>query len=195
MRTSVITIVSGLLLASIVVPAPSVLAQEGTKDPAVASSARTLTAASSSIYEGLQKLLVASAQKMPEKRYDFKPVEGVRSFGRILGHVADSQYLFCSRVLGEENPAPRVEENATSKTELIEALESAFSYCERAYAALDDVSATEMVTFMGGKPKLTVLTTNQVHTIEHYGNLVTYMRMNEIVPPTSDPEFMKQFSR
>jgi hypothetical protein len=36
---------------------------------------------------------------------------------------------------------------------------------------------------------------NGMHSTEHYGNLVTYMRMKNIVPPTSDPEFMKQLRK
>jgi uncharacterized damage-inducible protein DinB len=196
MRIKMMSIVSVMLLAVIFVPAAYVSAEEGSQDPKAASHARTLTAASGDMYEVVQKILLASAQRMPEERYGFKPADGVRSFGQILGRVADSQYYFCSSVLEEVNPAPRVEKNKTSKAELIEALENAFSYCTRAHAILSDASATEMVNFMGGdKPKLHVLTINQVHTIEHYGNLVTYMRMNEIVPPTSDSEFMKQLGR
>ena len=78
----------------------------------------------------------------------------------------------------------------------IAALSEAFAYCDRAYETLTDESAVEMVKFMGGdNPKLGVLNTNQVHTIEHYGNLVTYMRIKGLVPPTSDPEFMKELMK
>ena len=54
--------------------------------------------------------MLSSAEKMPEENYSFRPTDSVRSFGQMLGHVADAQYLFCSVVLGEKNPAPKVEQ-------------------------------------------------------------------------------------
>jgi len=104
--------------------------------------------------------------------------------------VADSQYMFCSAVLGEKSPAPKVEQTKTSKADLIAAIKEACAYCDKAYDSLTDASATGMVKF-GGRdmPKLGVLTVNIIHSMEHYGNLVTYMRMKGIVPPTSEPGF------
>jgi uncharacterized damage-inducible protein DinB len=130
---------------------------------------------------------------MPEENYSFKPTDSVRTFGQVLGHVADSQYAFCSRVLGEKNPTPKIEESKTSKADLIAALKGAFAYCDKAYEGMTDESASQMVKVMGDDtPKLGALTINNVHTVEHYGNLVTYMRMKNVVPPTSDPEFSPQ---
>src|SRR5579863_4757439 len=60
-----------------------------------------------------------AARKMPEQEYAFQPDPAVRSFGQIVGHVADSNYLFCSIVLGEKNPSPSVEKTTTTKTALI----------------------------------------------------------------------------
>jgi uncharacterized damage-inducible protein DinB len=140
-----------------------------------------------SIYTGAKGILLRSAEKMPEENYGFKPTEAVRSFGQIVGHVADAQYLFCSIVLGEKNPAPGIERSKTSKADLIAALKDAFAYCDKAYNGLTDASAVETVQLFGGDtPKLGVLTVNELHTIEHYGNLITYMRMKNIVPPTSE---------
>ena len=130
---------------------------------------------------------------MPEENYNFKPTDAVRSFGQIVGHVADAQYIFCSIVLGEKNPAPKIEQTKTSKADLIAALKDAFANCDKAYNGMTDASATQMVTLFGGDtPKLGVLTVNNMHTVEHYGNLVTYMRLKNIVPPTSEPGFMAQ---
>jgi uncharacterized damage-inducible protein DinB len=163
--------------------------------PAAVSSAQEnpLSAWNKHVYGGLKNVLLRSAEKMPEESYGFKPTEAVRSYGQIVGHVADAQYTFCSRVLGEKNPAPEIEKTKTSKADLIAALKDAFTYCDKAYDGMTDASATQMVTFFGGDtPKLGVLNANNIHTVEHYGNLVTYMRMKNIVPPTSEPEFMPQ---
>jgi uncharacterized damage-inducible protein DinB len=138
----------------------------------------------------VKAILLRSAEKMPEENYNFKPTDAVRSFGQIVGHVADSQYTFCSRVLGEKRPGLKIEETKTSKADLTAALKDAFAYCDKAYDGMTDASATEMMKFMGrDTPKLGALTTNSLHTVEHYGNLVTYMRMKNVVPPTSDPDF------
>lgn len=149
-----------------------------------------------SVYDGVTKLIVRSAELMPEEEFDFRPVESVRTFGQIVGHVADSQYFFCSKVLGEKNPAPRVEKTRTSKADLVAALEESFAYCRQAFAGMTDAKAAETEKFQGEEmPKLGLLATNSLHTIEHYGNLVTYMRMKGLVPPTSDPQFMKEMMK
>lgn len=84
-----------------------------------------------------QQMLLASAEKMPEQAYAFKPTDAVRTYGQIVGHLADMQYVFCSVALGEKNPAPRVEQTRTSKADLIAALEEAVAYCDRAYGVHD----------------------------------------------------------
>ncbi|MGA3087931.1 MAG: DinB family protein [Terriglobales bacterium] len=138
-------------------------------------------------YGRVKDILLRSAEKVPEENYNFKPTDAVRSFGQIIGHLADSQYLFCSIELGEENPAPKIEQSKTSKADLIVALKDAFAYCDKAYVGMTDASATQMVKLFGNDaPKLAVLTVNNMHNMEHYGNLVTYMRLKNIVPPSSE---------
>ncbi|MFN7994973.1 MAG: DinB family protein [Bryobacteraceae bacterium] len=146
-----------------------------------------LTTFNKGAYGRLKMILLRSAEKMPEENYAFKPTDSVRSFGQIVGHVADAQYLFCSIELGEKNPAPKIEKTKSSKTDLIASLKDAFAYCDKAYDGMTDASATEMVKLFGNDaPKLGVLTVNNMHNMEHYGNLVTYMRMKNVVPPTSE---------
>ena len=138
-------------------------------------------------YARVKGILLRSAEKMPEENYAFKPIDTVRSYGQIVGHVADAQYLFCSIALGEKNPGLKIEETKTSKADLIAALKDAFAYCDKAYDGMTDASATQMVKLFGNDaPKLGVLTVNNMHNMEHYGNLVTYMRMKNIVPPSSE---------
>ena len=166
------------LLICVLVPAAIALAQEN-----------PLSAYNKHVYTGVKDIILRSAEKMPEENYTFKPTEAVRSYGRILGHVADAQYLFCSIVLGEKNPAPKIEQTKTSKADLIAALKEAFAYCDKAYDGMTHASGTQMVKLFGGDtPKLGVLSVNSMHTVEHYGNLVTYMRLKNIVPPTSEPK-------
>ncbi len=165
------------LLICLLAPAAVVLAQEN-----------PFTTFNKRAYGQTKAWLLRSADKMPEGNYKYKPTDAVRSFGQILGHVADAQYLFCSSVLGEKDPAPKIEETKTSKADLVVALKDAFAYCDKAYDGMTDASATQTVKFFGrDTAKLNVLTGNVMHNAEHYGNLITYLRLNNIVPPSSEP--------
>jgi uncharacterized damage-inducible protein DinB len=181
------------LLICLLAPAAA-LAQKNPPKAAVAPAPdNPLSAWNKVAYGRVKDILLRSAEKVPEENYNFKPTDVVRSFGQIVGHVADAQYLFCSIELGEKNPAPKIEESKTSKADLIAALKDSFAYCDKAYDGMTDASATQMVKLFGNDaPKLAVLTVNNMHNMEHYGNLVTYMRLKNIVPPTSEPAVQPQ---
>ena len=151
------------------------------------SASDPLSAGNKGLYTTIKNNLVKSAEKMPEENYSFKPTPEVRSFGQIVGHVADAQYLFCSAVLGEKNPAPGIEKSKTTKADLVKALNDGFAYCDKAYNGMTDAHAAEMVKFFGQeRAKLIVLSFNNAHNNEHYGNLVTYLRIKGLVPPSSE---------
>ena len=138
-------------------------------------------------YERTKGILLRSAEKMPEENYIFKPVDTVRTYGQIIGHLADAQYLFCSTASGEKNPDLKIEKTKTSKADLVAALKDGFAYCDKVYDAMTDPAALQNVKFFGNDaPKFAVLSVNIDHNMEHYGNLVTYMRIKGIVPPTSE---------
>jgi uncharacterized damage-inducible protein DinB len=138
-------------------------------------------------YARVKTILVSSAEKMPEENYNFKPTDAVRTYGQIVGHVADAQYTFCSVALGEKNPGLKIEQTKTTKADLVAALKDAVAYCDKAYDSMTDASGSQMVKLFDlDMPKLGVLNVNNMHDMEHYGNLVTYMRLKNIVPPTSE---------
>ena len=146
-----------------------------------------ISAGQKGLYAMVKNNLIRGAEKMPEENYSFKPTPEVRSFGQLIGHVADSQYMICSAVLGEKNPAPDIEKNKTSKADLVQALKDAVAYCDKAYDEMTDAQAAQMVKFFGrDQAKATVLSFNTIHNMEHYGNMVTYLRLKGIVPPTSE---------
>jgi len=153
-----------------------------------APAANPLSGGEKMVYGYISGMVIKSAEKMPEENYSFKPTPDVRSFAQMLGHVADAQYMFCATILGEKDPGPGVEKNKTSKADIVQALKDAVTYCNKAYASVTDQTAGQTVKMMGGEqPKLTVLTFNNVHTAEHYGNLITYLRLKGLVPPSSEP--------
>lgn len=178
------------LLICLLTSAGAALGQENPPPAGATSQDNPLSTHNRMVYGYVKNILVGSAEKMAEENYNFKPTDAVRSYGQILGHVADSQYAMCSVVLGEQNPAPNVEKTKTSKADLVAAIKDACAYCEKAYASMTDASGVQTVKLMGREmPKLGVLTVNSLHAMEHYGNLVTYMRIKNIVPPTSEPGF------
>ena len=156
---------------------------------AAQDNANPFSAFNKAAYARLKGIMLASAEKMPEESYSFKPTDAVRSYGQLVGHLADAQYLFCSMAMGEKNPSPGIEKTKTSKADLIAALKEAEAYCDKAYDTMTDASGAQMVKLFGNDtPKLDVLVVNNMHNMEHYGNMVTYMRMKNIVPPTSEQQ-------
>jgi len=140
-------------------------------------------------YERTKGILLRAAEKMPEENYSFKPVDTVRTYGQIIGHLADAQYLFCSTASGEKNPGLNIEKTKTSKADLVAALKDGFAYCDKVYDSMTDAGSTQTVSFFGNKlSKFAALQLNIGHNMEHYGNLVTYMRIKGIVPPTSEQQ-------
>lgn len=139
------------------------------------------------MYTGVKNNLIKAAEKMPEENYAFAPTPEVRTFARLVGHVADAQYLFCSAVKGEKPPVSGIEKSKTAKADLVAALKDAFAYCDGAYDSLSDTEAVKNVKFFGReRTKLSTLYFNTSHNNEHYGNIVTYMRIKGLVPPSSE---------
>jgi len=134
-------------------------------------------------------VIVKAAEKMPESNYAFKPTDDVRSFGQLVGHVANAQYMFCSAASADKSPnTVDVEKTVTAKDDLVKALNDAFTFCDQAYSKMTDAQAMEIVKFFGNnQPKLGILSFNNMHNYEHYGNMVTYLRLKNIVPPSSEP--------
>jgi uncharacterized damage-inducible protein DinB len=138
-------------------------------------------------YAEVKSNILRSAEKMPEENYDFRPVPRVRTFGQILGHIAQEQYLyFCAPLKGEQKSVD-IERTKTTKGDLISALKDSFAYCDAVYDKMTDAQAAEVVNTGGSKStRLRLLWMNIVHDESHYGNLVTYLRMKGIVPPSTE---------
>ncbi len=146
-----------------------------------------LTADVKGNYESVRNNLVKAAEKMPEGSYDFKPSHDVRSFGQLVGHVADASGAFCAGASGEKSPVAGVEKGKKTKAELVEALKAAFGFCDSVYDAMTDAKGAELTKFFGReRTKLGILAFNNMHDNEHYGNIVTYMRIRGLVPPSSE---------
>jgi uncharacterized damage-inducible protein DinB len=140
-------------------------------------------------WNSVKRYVGASAEKMPEASYGFKPTPEVRSFGELVGHLANEHYLLCSPLKGESNPKEKVDfEKTTAKAELVKAINESIAYCDAAYAAAKDNPRTVApITEGKGDTPFRLMLLNVTHDNEHYGNMITYLRMKGIVPPSSAP--------
>jgi len=155
-------------------------------------------------YTGNRNVIVRSAEKMPEENYGMRPgtQQEVRTFGQQIGHIADYNFLWCSQAKGEKNPnAGNNLEKLNTKAEFLKALNDAFAYCDGVYSSLTDTSGLEMVdiTQESGRQtrnlRMALLILNFAHNNEIYGNIVTYLRMKDIVPASSEPRPQRQQAR
>jgi uncharacterized damage-inducible protein DinB len=196
MRNLFIAVLFGSLLA---IPA---VAQTG--EQSGANPANPLSTWLRNAYMGNRNVIVRSAEKMPEENYGMRPgtQQEVRTFGQQVGHIADYNFLWCSQAKGEKNPnAGNNLEKLNTKAEFLKALNDAFAYCDGVYSSLTDASGLEMVdiTQESGRQtrnlRMALLILNFAHNNEIYGNIVTYLRMKDIVPASSEPRPQRQPAR
>ena len=138
-------------------------------------------------YATVRDFFLRAAVEMPDSLYSFRPTPAVRTFARQIAHIADDQYNLCSRARGEVRHAAytAIEDSLFTKPALLEALKSAFAYCDTAYATLTEATAALPTPGRSGRTRLGYLNWNMWHTWEHYGNVVVYLRLNGLVPPSS----------
>ncbi len=156
--------------------APAAMAQ----DPMVASA--------KTAFGMIKGNVVKAAEQMSEENYAFKPTPEVRSFGQLVGHIADANYMICSAATGAANPSTTsIEKTKTTKADLSKALGDSFAFCEQQFDAVTAANMAETVKLFGSMamPRLNALQFNTAHDFEHYGNIVTYMRLKGMVPPSS----------
>jgi uncharacterized damage-inducible protein DinB len=159
----------------------------GAQTPAASDTGYTATVRSR--WNSVKRNVAASAEKMPDANYGFKPTPDVRSFGELIGHLANEHYLLCSQLRGEKNSMVDVDfEKKTTKAELVKAINDSIAYCDAAYtAARDEPKTVAAFSETQKDTPFRVMLLNMTHDSEHYGNLVTYLRLKGIVPPSSQP--------
>jgi uncharacterized damage-inducible protein DinB len=189
-------IVSTLPAESPSVPIASKASSTATEKPAPASTIASITDRQIH-YAELE--IVAAAEAMPQEKYDFAPngpgdFKGVRTFGLQVKHIANMNYLFWSTVLGQTPPVtPKMivengPDSIRTKAELVKYLKDSYALGHRAANSLTAENCTERVVVDESNtgPKLFWTTFAISHDYDHYGQLVVYLRMNGIVPPTHD---------
>jgi len=176
-----------LCLTSLALPALAQTSDAGADQALSISLASTAKA----MHASIRRNLAEAAEAMPADGYGFKPTPQVRSFAQLIGHVTNANLLFCSAAKGAPFPSKTNAETLTTKEAALKALTDALTYCDGAFEGLTDSSFTERVTLagLGNKPTETTrgatLMFNTTHDNEHYGNIVVYLRLKGIVPPST----------
>jgi uncharacterized damage-inducible protein DinB len=155
-----------LILCCLVVTAATSFAQSTPeKTPDVSTDVRNG-------FNEVNEWVTKAAEMVPADKYSYRPVDTVRTFGQLIGHITDSYNYFCARGAGNKVEwSDAVEKGATDKDALLPKLKEAVGKCNAAYRS--------------GSGQLRPLFTNVGHTSLHYGNIITYMRMMGLKPPSS----------
>ena len=179
---------AGIVVAILIVVVLPLSAQT----PAQPRPPQTFAAYLQGQYATLKRNITGSVDKMPAEHFAFKPVPDVMSYAEMLTHIVETQYGYCSTVMGAANPGASLNFTVTDKVAVGQLVKDSFAYCDDAFAAVTNENALEMLTRGSAPNQRQLARANQltqliVHGNEHYGNLVTYMRIKGIVPPSSTP--------
>jgi uncharacterized damage-inducible protein DinB len=181
---------SAILLATLALCGVG-LAQAPTKD-----EKKTMTQVVDSATKRVEHDFVPAAEAMPEDKYGFAPTngdfKGVRTFAEQIKHVAATNYLVGSLILGEKPPVDVNQEkgpdSVKSKADILKYLNDSYAYAHKAIATITEVNVVEPIPSFDGKSTTTRLSLAMLfawHGYDHYGQMVEYLRMNGIVPPAS----------
>ena len=147
----------------------------------------------------LEKDMVPAAKAMPAEKYDFAPsaatfapnslekFDTVRTFGQQVAHVAQANYYFYSTLSGLKPDMDISKmDKMVKKDEAVMALEMSLAFAHKAIATITAENA--FVTIKGAdgmNTRATLAAFGVAHGYDHYGQMVEYLRMNGIVPPSS----------
>jgi hypothetical protein len=183
-----------LLALALVLPA-SLAAQQ----PPAAPPANPVTTVFQTRTMSLQRNLAQAFDSIPERLFSYKPTPAQLSIGYVAQHLANDNYFFCNN-FGDMKAAQAVEDTATAdsvkatwpKERLMARLNASFTFCENAFAQLNDTNLGDQITmtFRGQSrtgTRASMVLGHVVDMADHYSQLANYMRLNNILPPTALP--------
>ena len=156
------------------------------------SSAQSVTVASDMLKDWTQQesTMIAIADAMPEDKFGYKSTPPQRSYGEQVMHVVQVNQALLG-TLGAKTPVPSINMKATSKADIMQALRQSYDYGEAVFKELNDAAWTQSVMgprFIGQATRLRIANFAMTHTMDIYGQMVVYLRLNNIVPPASRKE-------
>ncbi len=153
-------------------------------------------------FRNADREIVPLAEAMPAEKYNFAPTngefKGVRTFAQQVKHLATYIYLESSVILEQQPPVdigPSTNDfngpdAVRSKEQIVEYLKNAVAYGHKALQSITDKNYMDPVGRPNGSPKMARIaaaTFMMYHNMDHYGQMVEYLRMNGIIPPASQP--------
>jgi uncharacterized damage-inducible protein DinB len=139
------------------------------------------------ILPGRQKNTVAAVEAMPADKFNYKPTADQMTFGHLVVHMAETNYILCSKAAAV--PAPKDEEvkDTDSKDKLVAALRASFDFCSDALTKMDDSKLAETTEiFPGRQGSRAWASLILVGTwTDHYAEAAMYLRLNGVLPPTA----------
>ena len=182
--------------AALVLALPLSLAAQ---QPAAGQQANPITAAFRVRTMALQRNVAQAFDSIPEAKFSYKPTPAQLTIGYIAQHLASDNYLFCNR-FGDLKATVPAKDSATAdsvkatwpKDSLVAKLKTSLTFCENAFAQLDDARLADAVvlTFNGNTRSVTRAQMALGHALDladHYSQIANYMRLNNLVPPTALP--------
>ncbi len=171
----------------LVIPAVLLLAAWAAAQTTPAQMKNPVSTALRDILPGRQKNTIAAVEAMPADKFNYKPTADQMTFGHLVAHMAETNYLLCSKAAAV--PAPKREElkDTDSKDKLVAALKASFDFCSDALAKMDDSKLVETTEGFGGKQ----VTRAWISLIlagawaDHYAETAMYLRLNGLLPPTA----------
>ena len=147
------------------------------------------------MYTNVHNFITRSVEQFPAEKLAWQPTPAVRTWARLIGHITDDNNGACYLLAGETTRPARVDApdgqespaSKLSKDDLLKGYKESVERCNKAFAAVTEANMAERNGPTGGRSKIGTLMYNTSHTNEHYGNIVTYMRLNGMVPPSSAP--------
>jgi hypothetical protein len=147
----------------------------------------------------LQRNLAQAFDSIPESKFSYRPTPAQLTIGYIAQHLASDNYLFCNNFGAMKATRPAADTSTAdsvkatwSKDILVAKLKDSFTFCETAFAQLDDAKLGDQVamTFNGNTRTVTragMVLGHALDMADHYSQLANYMRLNNMIPPTAFP--------
>lgn len=173
---------TGSLLLALALAAPAA------QQPAAPAGGSAMVSSVRGGYELVKGHILKAADQVTEENYAFKATPDVRSLGQLFAHIADANFMICSAATGsKEGVMSGTEKGKTAKADIVAALQASFKFCDAAFDGMTEAKANEVTKFFlpGTHTRLGLLSFNAMHDWEHYGNIVTYMRLKGMVPPST----------
>jgi uncharacterized damage-inducible protein DinB len=175
------------VVVAIVAPASAQTSDAGFADALSTSMASVVK----SMHASIRRNIAEAAEQMPATDYGFKPTPQVRSFGELIGHLINANGMFCAQAAGQPFKFTANHERTTDKATLVNALNGALAACDTVFNATTDANFSQVIKVPGARgaaveaTRGSVLVFNTTHNNEHYGNLVVYLRLKGLVPPST----------